>query len=254
MRIENVKLIHLRYYVATVETGSFVSAGKRLNITPTSIAHGISILEKTLGNNFLIRKRSAGVQATQEGKRLFTACRKVLMEMDGLSEEFLSIPTNLSGELIVGCQEGLTWSIAPRVVQTLSKKHPNLKVSVKTIFMDDELRPIEDGDVDLLITFMVGDTQPDMSEKLESGNFYKHVFCRPQPYALMHAEHPLSTEGKEKVWLKDLVNYPHIFIKDGPAFPLFHKMYDDVGLTPNITAVSNISPAGQTKYRQITAW
>jgi len=35
MGIESIKLDHLRYFIAAVETGSFVAAGERLNITPT---------------------------------------------------------------------------------------------------------------------------------------------------------------------------------------------------------------------------
>jgi|GEM_PF-1072008 len=253
MGAESVKLDHLRYFIAAVETGSFAAAGERLNITPTSIAHGISALEDALDNNFLIRKRAAGVLPTQEGQRLLIACHKILSEVDIMANEFHSLPGRLTGELIVGCQEGITWSIAPRVIGILSKIHPDLRVSVKTIFMDDELQPLENGDVDLLLTFMASRIQPNFHDKIDSGHFHKRILCSPQPYALMHAGHELCTKDREKVWLKELVAFPHIFIKDGPAYPMFYRMYEEIGLVPNVATVSNISPAAQSIVGQTEA-
>ena len=246
MLIDALKLDHLRYYVAAVETGSFASAGDHLNVTPTSVAYGVSALENTLGFELLIRKRASGVLPNAQGLRVFKACRRVLLEVEAFANQFVVNPEDLAGELIVGCQEGLTWSIAPRAIELLKKLHPKLSISVKTIFMERELEPLENGEVDMMLTFRGGMLQPDMASKIDTGQVYAKVLCTPNAYALLHADHPLCKPGRTTVSLEELASYPHIFIKDGPAFPLFYQMYERYGLTPNAAMVSNISPGAQS--------
>lgn len=69
MRLDALKLNHLRYYVAATETGSFVAAGERLHISKTSIPHGVSCLGSLLGTQLLLLKRSGGVTTTPEGEK-----------------------------------------------------------------------------------------------------------------------------------------------------------------------------------------
>ena len=237
MSSDQIKVDHLRYFIAAAETGSFAAAGKKLNITPTSVAYGISVIEDSMGTDLLIRRRASGVAPTRRGEAFIEAARKVLLEIDNLTDEFKESPAKLTGDLFVGCQEGLTWSIAPRVIEEMKRLHPDLRVSIKTIFMDEGFVPLESGAVDLMITFVINEiTDPKL---------YHEVLCQPQAYAMMREGHPVAQKAGSKVSLHDLVEYPHIFIQDGPGFPLFHGMYDERGLKPNTLMVSNISPGAQ---------
>jgi len=253
MGIESIKLDHLRYFVTATETGSFAAAGEKLNITPTSIAHGVKALEEALETVLLIRRRAAGVIPNQEGKQLLVNCRRIFTDIEDMTDKFTTKDGQLKGDLIVGCQEGLSWSIIPRVVAELSKLHPKLNIAAKTVFMDQELQPLEDSEIDLLITFKVGHVQSNFSDKLDRGMFYSKVMCSPQAYALVHGSHPVCEEGKTEASLAELADYPHIFIKDGPAYALFSTMYEDIGLTPKVAAVSNISSAAQSFVGQTEA-
>lgn len=238
MGSETIKLDHLRYFITAVETGSFAAAGEKLNITPTSVAHGISALEATMGNDLLIRRRSSGVIPTRQGKKVEAAARRVLLEVENLVEDLRPETNKLSGEIILGCQEGLTWSVAPIAIQEMRRLHPDVRISTKTVFMDEGFAPLESGAIDLLLTFMTRD--------VNEPNLYHEILCQPQAYAMMRENHPAMNYVKAgKVSLKNLVDYPHIFIEDGPAYPLFWGMYEERGLTPNNFMVSNISPGAQ---------
>jgi len=246
MASDSVTLNHMRHFVAAVEAGSFVSAGDRLHIAPTSISHAVSVIEQTLGRQLLVRKRASGVVPTPVGHRFLVSCRRILQDVDAVYEQYSSAPSDLTGELIVGCQEGLTWSVAPRAVEVLKQAHPNLKVSVKTIFMEQELAPLDSGEVDLMLTFRHAYSQPNLAKKIDNNDVYSKVLCSPQAYAMVHGDHPLCKTSETQVYLKDLAPYPHIFINDGPALPLFLGMYEQMGLRPNVAMVSNVSPAAQS--------
>lgn len=235
---DKIKLDQLKYFVAAVETGSFVSAGKRLNITPTSISHAVSAIENATGTDLLVRRRATGVIPNRDGKRFLSAARKVLLEFEYLSNEFNQKDASLSGELIVGAQEGLTWSLAPHATRSMSRLYPDVRVSTKTVFMDEHLKPLEDGSVDVLLTFII--------EPIDDPNIFAERLCHPQPYVMMREGHPVAeTRSDNQVALAGLAEYPHIFIDDGPAFGLFESMYTDRGLKPNVYMVSNVSPGVQ---------
>ncbi len=238
MGIESIKLDHLRYFIAAIETGSFAAAGKKLNITSTSIAHGITSLEAQIGIELLIRRRASGIKPNSDGRKFAISARKVIMEAEALVSIYENNPGELTGELTVGCQEALTWSVAPRVVEELLKSHPGLNVSVKTVFMDEKFSPLDSGAVDLMLTFV--------THKIDEPGLYSEILCQPNTYALMRAGHPALSKANPKIALKHLAKFPHIFIQDGPAFPLFYDMYKERNLEPEVHMVSNISPGAQS--------
>ena len=231
-----LKFEQLRYFQATAETGSFAAAGKKIHLSASAIAHGINALESHLGVVLLARKPASGVTVTPEGRQFLKQCQTAISEVESLESNFRSSDKLLQGELVVGCQEALTWSVAPRAIEILSQRHPDLHISLKTIFMDQRYQPLEDGDVDILLTFLVDETPPSCYTSM--------TLCNPNTYALMSANHPVYREG-ERIQLETLVNYPQIFIQDGPAMGLFAGMYKEAGLEPKSAVGSNISSGAQ---------
>ncbi len=231
-----LKIDQLRCFAAALRGGSFAEAGKVLNLSPSAVAYNVEALEDQLNAGLLIRKPASGVSATREGMRLLRMIEPVLAEMGEIEQLFANKGRQLQGELVVGCQEGLSWSLAPRAIEQLTARHRRLKVTQKTVFMDEGNEPVLSGEVDVLITFMV-DVKPEPGVEIE-------ILCEPNSYALMRAGHPLGHRG-EGVRLADLAGYPHVFISDGPALELFTGMYRDKGLAPEFATVSNISTAAQ---------
>lgn len=232
-----LKIDQLRCFAAAIREGSFTEAGKSLNLSPSAVAYNIEALEEHLGAGLLIRKPASGVSATREGLRLLEMVDPLLAELGEIEQLFGNQTKRLQGDLVVGCQEGLSWSLVPRAIEGLSRHHEQLKVTQKTVFMDEGNEPVLQGQVDVLITWVVNPV-PMPGVDME-------VLCVPNSYALMRAVHPLA-QRQEGVRLEELIPYPHVFISDGPAFALFSGMYQDKNLTPQYAMVSNISTAAQS--------
>lgn len=231
-----IKLDYLRYFQVAAEKKSFTAAAKVLFISSTSIVHAVNQLEDHYGISLFIRKKSVGLTLTADGKKLLKKAQSLLNEVEAIDDTFLSPDQGLSGELVVGCQEGLTWSLLPRVIGYMKKKHPNLKIMMRTIWMEERFNPLENGELDVLITFLVNQDAPE--------HFESTLICQPRTAAMMRKDHPLDKDD-EPVRLEELAQYPQIMINDGDAFELFYSMYQKVGYNPEVMLTSNISTGAQ---------
>jgi len=231
-----VKLEHLRLFISAAKNASFSSAAKELFLSTTSIVNAVNQLENYYGISLFVRKKSKGLELTNDGRELLNKAKVLLNEVEALDDSFGSRKAGIRGNLIVGCQEGLTWSLMPRVISRLNSLYPDLKVIMKTTWMDDMLGGLESGDIDLLVTFSLEDINADL--------FDHTVLSKPDACALMRRDHPL--DNPDGVSLEDLSKYPQIMINDGKSHTLFNRMYEQLGLDPDIMLMSNISTGAQS--------
>ncbi|WP_427965476.1 LysR family transcriptional regulator [Altererythrobacter sp.] len=230
-----LKIDHLRYFVAAAETGSFLAAASRVRISPSSISYAVDCLEDSLGTALFVRKAAAGVVLTNDGNRLLRRAKSLIHEMEDLETRFGRHSGGLVGDLVVGCQEGLTWTLAPHAFSIVKRDNPDLNISLKTIWLDTRFASLDNGEVDVLLTFLIGEKPPK--------HYASTLLCRPQVYALMRKGHPLDN-GKP-VALQDLANYPQVQMQDGPAFDYYYNMYRSIGAEPVVQTASNVSMCAQ---------
>lgn len=231
-----IKIEHIRHFLAVTDTGSMTLAATKANISTTSIRNSVEKLEMGLNTILFVRRPSNGVVLTDDGRKLLEKSKDLLATVEEIETSFQSKRRRLKGNLTIGCQEGLTWSLIPRAIDMMSELHPELKISIQTIWMDTKFQKLDSGEVDIIVTFTL--------DKEITSKYQVMDLCSPKACVMMRKGHPLD-DGKP-VDLHDLAKYPHIFIKDGPALPLFYGMYSKLKLEPNIHMYSNISTGTQS--------
>lgn len=236
-----MKLDHLRYFLAAASEGSFTAAGLKMHITPTSVGHAVNVLEGQLGTDLFVRKPSRGLTLTVDGQKLFQQCRQVLADLETLQDQFRGPADQFRGELIIGCQEALIWSLLPRTIRNLAERQPGLRVSMKTTSLDTNYEALEEGEIDVLITFRNDDAAPSSCEVT--------TLCRPEVCALMRKGHPLDTES-ETVKLDDLARYPQVMNNEPEAFDLAYNAYRALDYAPEVIFSSNVSSGAQALVGQ----
>lgn len=230
-----IQIKYFRYFQAAAEKKSFVGAADALFISATSIVHAINQLEDHYQIVVFVRRKSAGLTLTPDGKRLLGMSRSLLREVESIDNAFANTSRGLTGELVVGCQEGLSWSLLPRVIGYLKQKHPNLKVTMKTVWLQELFSPLENGDIDVLVTFLVDRKVPK--------SFQSTLLCRPNTGVMMRKGHPL--DNGTPVTIEQAAQYPQVMINDGDGYNLFHAMYKSRDLHPEVMLQSNISTSTQ---------
>ena len=234
MSKEAIKLDHLRYFLAAVETGSFAAAGEKLNITPSSIAHAVSVIEASLETELLVRRRASGVVPNRHGEAFALSARKTLLEVDSLIDDFRGESEEIKGKLTVGSHESLSWTVIPYVMEHLHLQHPKLRLDVKGINISDGFGPIEEGEVDLLLTYSIG--------QIDSSKLHVETLARPKAFYMLRKGHPALEKATDRgLTAYDTADYPHIFIDDGMAFALQYNFYAEKGLDPQILMLSNLT-------------
>ncbi len=231
-----IKIDYLRYFKATAEKGSFTGAAESMHVSATSVVHGINSLEDHFGVSLFVRKKAVGITLTPDGQRLIGRVKALMIEIESIDEMFKSKKQQLKGNLVVGCQEGLSWCLVPRVITALSKRHPELKIITKTIWMDERYQSLENGEIDILITFLFNEKTP--------SNFDTRLLCQPNALAMMREGHPL--DRNRAVHLTDLAEYQQVMINDGPGYNGFYGLFESRGLHPEVIMMSNISTAAQS--------
>lgn len=227
-----MKLDHLRYFVEAAIHGGFTAAGNKMHISPTSVGHAVNKLEEQLGTELFIRKPSRGLTLTSDGQKLYGQCRQILSDLETVQDQFRGNADQFRGELIVGCQEGLIWSLLPRAIKKLAEQQPELRVSMKTTRLATNFSSLEDGDIDVLITFRYDDSAPAGCEVT--------TLCRPEACAIMRKGHPLDSDA-DAVTLDELARYPQIMNNEPDAFDLAYNAYQRLGYSPEVVFSSNIS-------------
>ncbi len=75
------KLSGLRAFVKTADLGSFVAAGRALEISASAIGKGVARLEEELGVR-LLQRSTRKIQLTDEGQLFRERCRRILDDLD----------------------------------------------------------------------------------------------------------------------------------------------------------------------------
>lgn len=231
MKIKNIK-----YFKIAAECGSFAQAAKILNVSASSIGYAVDNLETLLKTSLFVRRPSNGVKLTPDGRVLLEKCHATLHAVEDIEHHFSTNKQMLAGKLVVGCQEGLSWSLVPRAICKLSIRHPKLQIIMKSTWMDTGTELLDSGELDLLVTFF--------DDNLPSSVYSTTLICNLFPIVMMRKGHPLD-DGNTEVSIKALAQFPQIMINDGPALTHFRKMFLESGLNPNVHMYSNISTATQ---------
>jgi len=141
-----MKLVQIRYFVAIVETGSFVAAARELDVAQPALSRQMSLLEHELGNKLLRRDRK-GATPTATGKRFYVHVRSILDQLESAVDEARHGADSLGGEVRVAISVGSAALIGPKLVQRMGELFPEIIVSIVDGFGYQAGAAIESGQV-----------------------------------------------------------------------------------------------------------
>ncbi len=94
MSLESIEA--LRVFAQVVESGGFSAAGRVVDLSPTLVSRRIARLEDELGVR-LFQRTTRRMHITDEGRRFYARCLRVLDELDAAAEELRPDPTKVKG-------------------------------------------------------------------------------------------------------------------------------------------------------------
>lgn len=138
-------MIGLQPLVAFAEAakrGSFASASREVGCTPSSLAKSVSRLESKLGVR-LFHRTTRQVTLTDDGKRLFARCQRVLAELEQLQDEASGVRERPSGILRVDMPVAFGRIVMLPLLARLAEQNPELSIDAR--FSDRYVDLVKEG-------------------------------------------------------------------------------------------------------------
>jgi len=137
----------LKTFIQVADHASFAEAGRRLNMSPTTVSRTIAALEAELGVQLLMRT-TRSVRLTEEGADFLSRCRAGIAEIDGAFDTARSGRQMPSGTLTVTAPVMFGRKHVLPVVVELLQLYPDLQV--RLLLLDRVVRLAEEG-VDIAV-------------------------------------------------------------------------------------------------------
>ncbi|UJQ95092.1 LysR family transcriptional regulator [Mariluticola halotolerans] len=199
----------LRCVAMIAETGSFVAAAERLNMSQPSVSARIRRLEADLGTELFARS-ARGVSPTAQGEELLRHARSILRQMQDAEADMLAFNASPVGLVRVGLPTSLTAGLTSPLLELCMAEIPNVKLRIVESMSGYIEQWLQDGTLDLGITFgsrppsdivieplaredllLVGKDQAAMAPHLDTNGNVPFVSLANVPLILPAPEHGL---------------------------------------------------------------
>ncbi|MEM9433664.1 MAG: hydrogen peroxide-inducible genes activator [Pseudomonadota bacterium] len=138
----NFTLKHFRYFDALARAGHFGRAAEACSISQPALSVQIKDLETMLGAP-LVERSARHIILTSLGEEFLIRARKVLSDVEEMSELARLSSGQLEGKLRIGIIPTVAPYLLPRIIKTLSRQFPALELmpreSVTQSLVDDLL-------------------------------------------------------------------------------------------------------------------
>ncbi len=214
---------HLRYFIATAETGKFQLAADKTNMSASAIADAVKHLEELLGIR-LFDRHSKGVTLTYNGHRFMNNSSSIIKLLDDSIFAFKNETVNVEGKITLGASISVMGYFLPQPLAEFEKIYPNIQIELiesSRVLLEHQLLS---GEIDLafLITSNVS-----ISESINVETLFRSkrtLWCSENHRFAEMNKIPMEEIAKEKYIMLDI----------DESEVNTHKIWNKFSLKPNI--------------------
>jgi LysR family transcriptional regulator, cyn operon transcriptional activator len=142
----------IRYFLKLAETQHLTRAAESLNITQSTLSHGLAQLEQDLGVT-LFDRIGRGLKLSQAGESFKTHAARSLQEIEAGKQELAALKNLQLGTLRIGVIPTFMDLFLPKIVARFSQNFPNVKLRLHILRADDIEQQLSEGLLDMGIAF-----------------------------------------------------------------------------------------------------
>jgi DNA-binding transcriptional LysR family regulator len=166
------RMIEIATFVKVVEAGGFAAAGRKLDMSPSTVTGHIQDLEKQLGAR-LLNRTTRKIGLTEVGKAYYERCVQILADLNEADNVVQALQSTPRGTLHLNVSIAAPQLLAPTIAEFASL-YPNMRLNV---IMSDHMVDIVDEGIDLAIRLL---PMPDSSLIVRRiGSFRVQVWGAP---------------------------------------------------------------------------
>ena len=203
--MHDIDLTQLRRFIAVVDTGSFMEAAQRLNVTQQALSASIARMEDIAGVRFLDRKRGGRVSLTVFGRLLLSRARTQVAMAERMLGEIALLRDARGGSVTVGIGETMTGRHVATAIRRYHRQQPDVQLRLIEGYTEMMIDKLIAGEVD----FVAGGPSHDPAHGKDLE--YRHLF-EIRDILVVRRTHPLA--GARELSLRDLADFTWMM----PAF------------------------------------
>ena len=198
-------LTSIKVFRQVVESGSFVSASERLDLSTAMVSKHVMHIEKRIGVR-LLNRNSRKLSLTEPGRVYFERCKNVLDDLEQTELELASLSTVPRGTLRITCPSWFAQQRFADLMAGLRRRHPEILVDVS--FEDRLVDLVEEGfDLALRVT--------SKADSLSSELIARPI--RPLPFYGVASREYLERHGAPRS-PEDLVHHDCVAVGSGQSW------------------------------------
>lgn len=182
-----MQLQQMRYVLAAAEKGNFSSAAKSLFIAQPSLSQQIANLEKELGIPLFIR-HSKSVTLTDAGEQFVRQARRILNQVDQLSDSMKKYTLLQSGTLRIGMLWIAGYLNLSNAITDYHKFHPHISYHLEVEGSNTLLKMLMEREIDA--AFVISS-----DEYLKEKDFYYRKLLDDQYMVILSSKNPLASRA-----------------------------------------------------------
>ncbi|MHC6157226.1 LysR family transcriptional regulator [Bradyrhizobium elkanii] len=194
------RLTSLTAFVRVVDSGGFSAAGRKLNMSTTTVSNHVQSLEDRLGAR-LLNRTTRKVSLTEVGQAYYDRCVQILADIeqaDNIAGAQQSVPR---GTLRIFTNTHLVQFLSPAVAEFLAS-YPEVKVDLT---IGERNADLIDENYDLAVRMV---PPPDSSLIVRTIATWRHVLCCSHGYIEQHGKPTLLADLSARNCMRH-ANYPY---------------------------------------------
>jgi DNA-binding transcriptional LysR family regulator len=143
-------LTSIKVFRQVVESGSFVAAAERMDLSTAMVSKHVMHVEKRLGVR-LLNRNSRNLSLTEPGRVYFERCKTIIEDLEATELELGSLDTTPRGTLRLTCPSFFAQQRLADALAEFRRRYPDIVVDVS--FEDRRVDLVEEGyDLALRVT------------------------------------------------------------------------------------------------------
>lgn len=192
----------LQAFVHVVRLGAIVATAEAMGLTQSGVSRMISELERSIGFKLFVRS-GRGLKPTSEGLKFFKEVERSISEVETLGRVAEEIRLGFGQRLRIACLPTMSTTVLPIALQYFQEDNPNTVVEIDTANYGSALVALEEGRVDLAVTFNIPGMDGINIEWLAEADY---VFAAKSDHPLMKKDHIRARDLKDERLIGELAD------------------------------------------------
>jgi len=212
---------HLKYFVATADTGQVSRAAKLLSISQSAVTGSVRELETILGARLFVR-RAQGMELTEAGREFLHSARDILEKLDA-AQQLDQRNTDMRGTITLAVTYTVIGYFLPYHLGRLGQLYPGIDIQIVELNRQAIEQQLLASQIDMAVA---------LTSNINHDEIETQTLMKSQRRLWVPASHPFCRAAK--VSLQEIAQEPYVMLTVDEAAHSSMKYWNANNCSPDV--------------------